>query len=160
MSDPIVRPAARLVILDARRRILLQRIRHPHGHHFWITPGGGIDDGEAPEDAALREATEELGLSDLRLGPLIWTRRHVFNWDGTIYDQREVYFLVHVDTEINAASTYRPLPAPEDVIVEHRWWSADEITAAAIETAPRGLERYLADLIENGPPAVAIDVGV
>ena len=30
---------------------------------IWMQPGGHIDPGETPEEAALREATEELGLS-------------------------------------------------------------------------------------------------
>ena len=40
---------------------------------IWMQPGGHIDPGEAPEDAAVREATEELGLAVAHpsTGPLL-----------------------------------------------------------------------------------------
>ncbi len=60
----IVRPTARLVVLDPEGRVLLFKIedhtlvdpadpRRPR--IFWITPGGGVEDGETFEVAALRE---------------------------------------------------------------------------------------------------------
>ncbi len=36
--------------------------RHRNGLHYFIFPGGGIDEGESPEQAAVREAEEELGI--------------------------------------------------------------------------------------------------
>jgi len=36
--------------------------RHRDGMHYWAVPGGGMEDGERPEQAAVREAFEELGL--------------------------------------------------------------------------------------------------
>jgi 8-oxo-dGTP pyrophosphatase MutT (NUDIX family) len=51
--------------------VLLQH-RAPWSHHgdTWGTPGGALHEGEEPEDGALREAGEELGLAaaDLVLG--------------------------------------------------------------------------------------------
>lgn len=50
-------------------KILL--IKHRYGK-FWIMPGGGINKGEKPEDAAIRETKEEVGIIvekiDFRLG--------------------------------------------------------------------------------------------
>jgi 8-oxo-dGTP diphosphatase len=55
-----LRVAAYAVITDHRRRMLL-----PHwseaAHSGWTMPGGGIDPGEDPADAAIREVFEETG---------------------------------------------------------------------------------------------------
>jgi mutator protein MutT len=36
--------------------------RHRAGMHYFVFPGGGVDEGESPEQAAIREAMEELGI--------------------------------------------------------------------------------------------------
>ena len=36
--------------------------RHRAGMHYFAFPGGGVDEGETPEQAAVREAIEELGI--------------------------------------------------------------------------------------------------
>lgn len=60
-ENPI--PAACLVVVDAARRILLVKrsVAPKIGH--WCLPGGFIELGETPEQAALRELKEETGLS-------------------------------------------------------------------------------------------------
>jgi 8-oxo-dGTP pyrophosphatase MutT (NUDIX family) len=60
------RPAAVLVALTEREEpgmLLLHRPSHMRSHPGQIAfPGGGIDPGETPVEAALREANEELGI--------------------------------------------------------------------------------------------------
>ena len=62
------------IIRDERGRVLLVRSRI---HTGWSLPGGGVDKGEPPAEAALREAREEVGM--IRCGPPelvgIFTRR-------------------------------------------------------------------------------------
>jgi ADP-ribose pyrophosphatase YjhB (NUDIX family) len=58
-SEPAVaRPAARVVVIDAAQQILLQ---HPRDLPIWAIPGGKLEAGERPEDAAIRETLEETG---------------------------------------------------------------------------------------------------
>lgn len=48
-----------VVAFDDRGRVLL--VRHSYGPPVWSLPGGGIDRGEDPAQAAAREVREELG---------------------------------------------------------------------------------------------------
>ena len=53
--------AAGGVLVDAEVRILLRRPANDYGGYVWSYPKGRIDDGETPEQAALREVREEAG---------------------------------------------------------------------------------------------------
>ncbi len=62
-SAGIVRIGAYGVCLDAERRILLCRISEPTPDNGrWTLPGGGVEFGESPDAAAIREIEEESGL--------------------------------------------------------------------------------------------------
>jgi 8-oxo-dGTP diphosphatase len=62
----VVRPSAYGLVWDSRGRVAV--VRAPDGVFL---PGGGIDEGESPEEALIREAREECG----------WTIR-IASWRG------------------------------------------------------------------------------
>jgi 8-oxo-dGTP diphosphatase len=69
----VTRVSAYAVCLDERDRLLLCRIAPGWTVGFdgwWTLPGGGVEHGEEPRAAALRELAEETGLSG-ELGELI-----------------------------------------------------------------------------------------
>ena len=56
---------ARVVIVQGGRVALIKRVRA--GRTYYLFPGGGVEQGETPEQAAIREAHEELGV-EVELG--------------------------------------------------------------------------------------------
>ena len=71
-------PRARIVLVEHGRVALIRRVRE--GRTYYLFPGGGVEDGETPEEAARREAVEELGV-EVELGPLV----HEESFGGTIF---------------------------------------------------------------------------
>ncbi len=69
------------MILQDGRVALIERVRA--GRTYYLFPGGGVEDGETPEQAATREAREELGV-EVELGE----PRYEEDFDGS----RFVYF--------------------------------------------------------------------
>lgn len=157
MGDPAEpRRAVRVLLLDEADRVLLVRF-HDGDQSWWCTPGGGIEPGESAVEAARRELREELGLTDIEIGPVVWVRRHAGTFHGQPFDQAEAIHFARV-------AAFQPGPAAGHP-VEHepadlRWWTVAELVATAADMAPRALPRLLADLLRDGPPSVPIDVGV
>ena len=48
------------LILDGAGHVLL--VRHNYAGHFYALPGGAVEPGELPQEAAVREIREELGV--------------------------------------------------------------------------------------------------
>ena len=60
---------AAYAVVERRGRILLTHWRRGH-LHGWTLPGGGLESGEDPRDAVVREVMEETGL-EARVGKLL-----------------------------------------------------------------------------------------
>lgn len=62
MSDLPYRPCAGFMLVNADGKVLVGERIDPGAHGFWQMPQGGIDKGEEPQQAALRELKEETGI--------------------------------------------------------------------------------------------------
>ncbi|MEO8539729.1 MAG: NUDIX domain-containing protein [bacterium] len=155
-----IRHAARAVIIDTAGRTLLFRARVPGmtPRVFWITPGGGIQDGEDELTAVRREVFEETGLADFELGPCVWRRDHTFPWGDGMLRQIEAYFLVC--TEPFDVSTANHEEEERDFLLEHRWFTVDDLRAHDETLVPANFADLLAPLIAGIYPNAPVNVGL
>ncbi|TMD05150.1 MAG: NUDIX domain-containing protein [Chloroflexi bacterium] len=156
--EPELRPAARVILLDAQGRILLFPWTLQDGRIIWLTPGGGLARGETHAQAALRELREETGVEDVALGPWVWRREHVFTWSGRRLRQRERFFVVRVDTA--EVDTSRWEAHEREALGDGRWWTLEELRGSDAEFAPRRLAELLAPLINGRLPSRPVETGV
>ncbi len=131
------------MVFDPAGRVLLIRcvvMRADGEFAFWLTPGGEIEAGETPAEAAARELREELGLEVEVVGP-VYTEATQFEHQGEMRDNLDFVFTARCAVE---APVLRGITAEEIAIMKQiRWWSAEEIVAAV---AGRGEKIFPADL--------------
>ena len=135
----------RAIVLDDRQRMLLVRQRH-EGRDIWMVPGGGIEEGENAEEAAIREIREE---TDLRIGldGLLWHVEEVSQ-----RGQRFVnFFLGHLEGGAQEISLgYDPeLSADKQVLREVRFLTREEIARLEV-LYPEYLKDEFWELLDSG----------
>jgi 8-oxo-dGTP diphosphatase len=136
------RRSARLLVTDRSGRVLLFRFVFKHGalagQDYWATPGGGVEDGETFEQAAIRELEEETGIQVRDVGPEVGRREFVLQLpDGERVMADERYFLVRSEGAALSRVGWTALEA--EVMVDHRWWSADELEQTSDTVWPENL---------------------
>ena len=145
------RDAARLVLI-ADGHVLLQQgfdPARPEAGSWWITPGGGLDDGESVEDGAVREVFEETGLrlSPTQLGPVIATRVATFEFEHRQFRQSESFFSVHVERFTPQHHGWDEVE--RRALLDHRWWTVDELRATDEAVYPRELPDVVQAILDG-----------
>jgi 8-oxo-dGTP pyrophosphatase MutT (NUDIX family) len=114
--------ASALVVDLTSGRLLL----HEHRRlRLWLQPGGHVEDGERPEDAALRETREETGVAAVHppSGPILVHLDEHLGPDAHVH--LDLRFLLHA----RADAPHAPGEAVENGAAVLRWVVDDELEA-------------------------------
>jgi 8-oxo-dGTP pyrophosphatase MutT (NUDIX family) len=141
----IERRAARALLISGGAVLLIQGCdpARPEDGTWWLTPGGGIDEGESREDAVVREVLEETGLT-LRVadvGPVVATRVADFLFDGDAYHQSEWFFAIEVERFEPHGAGWEPVE--HRALLGYRWWTVAELAATKDVVYPREMADVL-----------------
>ncbi|MET0606844.1 MAG: NUDIX domain-containing protein [Beijerinckiaceae bacterium] len=163
-AEPGVRRTSRLIVLDPRDRLLLlQYETHvasdapgSAARPFWYTPGGGIDPGETPEEAALRELDEEVGIRGVALGPCVATCKALRDRFINVAFCHERYYLVRAPSD--RIDTSRLAETDLDPVLDVRWWNVEEFVAANEFLIPMSAIRLVRRIVAGEAPPEPIDI--
>ncbi|MBF9133191.1 NUDIX hydrolase [Plantactinospora sp. S1510] len=130
------------VFFDDDDRVLLV---DPTYKKYWNLPGGGVDAGETPRAACVREVREELGL-DVSIGPLLvvaWTAdgpdgKLFFVFDGGVLPPEQRAAIVLDPGEL-AEYAFLPPERARWRLSEPQWALMVEVLAARAD----GVTRYV-----------------
>jgi 8-oxo-dGTP pyrophosphatase MutT (NUDIX family) len=132
VPELVRRVGGRLLLIDPDGRLLLIHERTDDGAAtFWITPGGGLEPGETPQQAAVRETYEETGIEIALLpdAPVAHSRVRSWSGDGVTYEQTDHFFTVSVA----AGLTFAPAGLTDverELWLGYRWWTPTELRAS------------------------------
>jgi len=116
-------PATSLIVTDSENALLLVKRSVEPKIGFWCLPGGFIELGETPDQAALRELKEETGLSG-KIDRLLGVTSDTSERYGTIlmvgYLVREFSGALKPGDDAAAAAYFMPDDLPEIAFSSHR----------------------------------------
>jgi len=140
------RKSARLLVVSPSQNVLLFRFLHKEGalagDDYWATPGGGLEDGETFQIAAIRELREETGIKVSAVGEPLANRRFPMRMpSGEMVISVEQYFVVQAPAQNLSRDEWTAHET--QVMADHRWWSAHELKSTEETVWPESIVTML-----------------
>lgn len=115
------RPTVKGLVFDSEEKIPIL-----FGNGYGLFPGGGIEDGETPEEAFVRECKEEIGCNIEILSHLGIATQHRAR-DSRKYD---IYFFV---AKVTGEKGFPTTTQADELACEVRWLSLDDMKSQLLE---------------------------
>jgi len=135
---PKPRQAGRAILRDDAGRVLLIHFVLPN-MTFWATPGGGMEAGETPLAAAIRELREELGIAVALEGP-VHRAIGIFEFEGVLIENTDHFFTGRWNGTPRLTGATEAESAALRAV---RWWTMEEIERTEEDIFPRDLSDVL-----------------
>jgi putative (di)nucleoside polyphosphate hydrolase len=156
-QDLPYRPCVGLTVFNAAGFAFIGRRtdgpEHIDATHVWQMPQGGIDSGEDPWPAALRELREETNISSVkRLGEIAeWLNYDIppeiagHAWDGRYRGQTQKWFALRFTGDASEIDIAHPAGGHKPEFVEWRWEKLDQLPALVVPFKRKVYERVVAE---------------
>ena len=126
---------------------------HTDATHVWQMPQGGIDAGEDPWPAALRELQEETNITSAqRLGEITeWLTYDIPRdivgkaWNGKYRGQRQKWFALRFTGEDSEIDIAHPAGGQKPEFLEWRWEKLENLANLVVPFKREVYERVVAD---------------
>lgn len=123
----------------------------PEREPWWFTPGGGLEPGETPREAAQREVKEETGHTLESVTGPVYEQEMDFAFEGVQLHQYEQFFVAHVHDFAPSSEGWTELE--KRTMLESRWWSLDELEHTAETIYPEVLASLVRTELGRHEPA-------
>lgn len=160
MVTPLQRPSGRFIAVDPEGCVLLFRVQDPVDTKppIWITPGGGIEPGESPAEAAVREFWEETGLAvDVAsVGPPVAVTRGEWMFRGRRLYSVDWFFAWRGPRFEPSTTGWSALE--HQLHAAWRWWTPDDLERTSEAVLPADLAAVARRIASGSDTAVPIEL--